>query len=119
MDRREFFLRSTAGVASVACGVSGAAPAAGAEVLKSDRLFPLSLPAGEWVRFRAAGFTQPACGVIYRRENQVLHGMPLGGISTGYLDVETNGIFRFSSLFNSGVPLVGGPWPWVSHSPMA
>ena len=53
------------------------------------------------------------------RESQVLHGMPLGGISTGYLDVETNGIFRFSSLFNSGVPLVGGPWPWVSHSPMA
>jgi uncharacterized protein (DUF608 family) len=59
------------------------------------------------VQFRAAGFNQPACGVIYRRGDEVLHGLPLGGISTGFLDVETNGTFGLSTLFNSGVPMRG------------
>jgi len=31
--------------------------------------------------------------------------MPLGGVGTGYLDIETNGTFGYSSLFNSGVPV--------------
>lgn len=31
--------------------------------------------------------------------------MPLGGIGTGYIDIETNGTFGYSSLFNSGVPV--------------
>jgi uncharacterized protein (DUF608 family) len=72
-----------------------------------QNLFPLTLPSKEWVQFRAAGFNQPACGVIYRRGDEVLHGMPLGGISTGFLDVETNGTFGLSTLFNSGVPMRG------------
>jgi uncharacterized protein (DUF608 family) len=75
-----------------------------------NRLFPASLPSGEWIQFRAAGYSEPACGVVYRRGDRVLHGMPLGGVSTGFLDVETNGTFGLSSLFNSGVPLVAGPW---------
>jgi hypothetical protein len=36
--------------------------------------------------------------------------MPVGGVSTGFLDIETNGTFGLASIFNSGVPLVSGPW---------
>src|SRR5208283_3062571 len=55
---------------------------------RGAKLFPSDVPAGEWLRFAAEGFSQPACGVIYRSENAVPHGMPLGGISTGFLDVD-------------------------------
>jgi len=71
------------------------------------RLFPLTLPSKEVVRFPATGFSQPACGVIYRRRDEVLHGVPLGGVATGFLDVDTNGTFGFTRQFNSGVPQRG------------
>ena len=71
------------------------------------KLFPYDVPAGEWVRFDAEGFSQPACGVVYRKENEVAHGMPLGGIGTGFLDVDTDGTWGMSTLFNSGVPVRG------------
>jgi uncharacterized protein (DUF608 family) len=74
---------------------------------KVPRLFPTDLSSGEWLSFQAAGFSSPACGVIYRRENEVPHGMPLGGIGTGFITVETNGTWGQTSLFNSGVPVVG------------
>src|SRR5262249_10852746 len=44
---------------------------------------------------------------VYRRGDEVPHGMPLGGVSTGFLDVETNGRLGFCTLFNSGVPTRG------------
>ena len=70
-------------------------------------LFPTNLPRKEWAQFRAVGFAQPACGVIYRRADNVSHGMPLGGVSTGFLNLETNGTFGLCSIFNSGVPVRG------------
>ncbi len=119
MDRREFFRKSAAGVTALKAmsssapgattGQNSAADNRNGEFVNRNSLFPMNLPNAEWVQFRAAGFTESACGVIYRSENQVLHGMPLGGISTGFLDVETNGTFGLSSIFNSGVPLVRGP----------
>jgi uncharacterized protein (DUF608 family) len=84
---------------TVGVGVGDANPA--------QALFPLTLPSKEWVQFRAAGYSQPACGVIYRRGDDVQHGMPLGGVSTGFLDIETNGTFGLCTLFNSGVPVRG------------
>ena len=33
--------------------------------------------------------------------------MPLGGVSTGYLNIDTNGTFGLCSIFNSGVPVRG------------
>jgi uncharacterized protein (DUF608 family) len=117
MDRRGFVRNTLAGGAGLArwreaitqgwAAVTGEARAAEAGPGEADRLFPLTLPTREWVQFRAAGFSQPACGVIYRRGDEVKHGMPLGGVSTGFLDVETNGTFGLSTLFNSGVPVRG------------
>jgi uncharacterized protein (DUF608 family) len=119
MDRREFFRKSAAGVSGLTglAGANGLSPLQTKAVAQTrressnaNRLFPINLPNGEWVQFRAAGYAESACGVIYRRGDQVQHGMPLGGVSTGFLDIETNGTFGLASIFNSGVPLVTGPW---------
>ena len=70
-------------------------------------LFPTRLPACEWQQFAAAGYTKPACGVIYRLEDTVTNGMALGGIDTGCLDLETSGLLGYCTLFNTHVPRRG------------
>jgi hypothetical protein len=84
-------------------------PVDAGKVYGSDgrRLFPSGLPRKQWVRFESQGFSHPACGIVYRREDVVPHGMPLGGVATGYLDIDTDGTFGFFNLFNSGVPTRG------------
>jgi hypothetical protein len=69
------------------------------------RLFPSGVSDTDWVQFSAEGFSQPVCGVVHKRAHPAVNGMPLGGIGTGYLDLETNGTFGYCTLFNSGVPL--------------
>lgn len=70
-------------------------------------LFPTHLPNKQWTTFEAAGFSQPACGVIYRTKDHVGCGMPLGGIDTGCLDLETSGLLGYSTIFNTHVPRRG------------
>ena len=71
-------------------------------------LFPKHIPGGRFLRFPAAGFrTGPACGVIYRREDTVTNGMPLGGIDTGCFDLETSGMLGYMTIFNTHVPRRG------------
>ena len=120
MDRRDFVKRSMLGLAGLS-NQAGASPrlastgshrssASPTEFPLGERgskLFPTNLAAGEWVRFEAEGFSEPACGVVYRKSNEVAHGMPLGGISTGFIDVDTNGTWGMCTLFNSGVPVRG------------
>lgn len=111
MKRREFLKASVLGITS--SSVTGAmggylteettkkprateqdqSPVDGGKVYGSDgrRLFPSGLPRKQWVRFESQGFSQPACGIVYRREDVVPHGMPLGGVATGYLDIDTDG----------------------------
>jgi uncharacterized protein (DUF608 family) len=73
----------------------------------AQRIFPTAAPPKQWARLKAEGFTQPACGIVYRKEDKVPHGMPLGGVATGFMDIETDGTFGFFNLFNSGVPTRG------------
>ena len=70
-------------------------------------LFPTRLPSCEWLQFEAAGFASPACGVLYRLGDTVTNGMPLGGIDTGCLDLETTGLLGYCTLFNTHVPRRG------------
>jgi uncharacterized protein (DUF608 family) len=72
-----------------------------------ETLFPTKLPAREWLRFRAAGYSRPACGVLYRSEDTVTNGMALGGVDTGCLDLETTGLLGYCTLFNTHVPRRG------------
>ena len=71
------------------------------------RLFPSNLPELEWVEFQAEGFSQQVCGVIHSTSRPAVSGMPLGGISTGCVDLETNGTLGYCSIFNSHVPRRG------------
>jgi uncharacterized protein (DUF608 family) len=72
-----------------------------------DKLFPTDLPSNRWVEFRAMGFSEPVCGVIYRLDTPATNGMPLGGIDTGCIDIETSGLFGYCTIFNSHVPRRG------------
>ncbi len=73
----------------------------------NQTLFPTHLPGSQWVQFQAEGFSQPACGVIYRLKDRVSCGMPLGVIDTGCIDLETSGLFGYFTIFNSHVPRRG------------
>jgi uncharacterized protein (DUF608 family) len=75
---------------------------------RNGRLFPAHLVDDAWVQFSAEGFSKPVCGLIHNRAHPAVNGMSLGGIATGYVELETDGTFANSSLFNSGVPLK--PW---------
>ena len=45
----------------------------------TSSLFPTDVPSKEWIHFLAMGFSEPACGVVYRTGDQVTNGMALGG----------------------------------------
>jgi len=77
-------------------------------------LFPTNLTQGEWAEFAAEGFSKPVIGVIHRRDYPALVGMPLGGIGTGCLDLDTSGLFGLCSIFNSHSPRRGSMnWPFL------
>ncbi len=76
--------------------------------IEQRTLFPLQLPNKQFRRFSAEGFgDESACGVIYHKDDPVTCGMPLGGIDTGCLDLETNGTFGYCTIFNTHIPRRG------------
>ncbi len=72
-----------------------------------ETLFPAEVPTGEWAEFAAQGFARPVTGVVYGQANHVSNGMPVGGVDTGCLDLETDGLLGYCTLFNSHVPRRG------------
>ena len=77
--------------------------------LTFSRLFPDDLPHLEYCKFKAAGFTYPACGVIYHKKARPEQGLPLGGLDTGRIGLEADGTLGFCTIFNSICP-EGGPF---------
>ena len=65
----------------------------------AGKLFPTDLPDLEPVQFTAEGFSAPVSGVIHSSNNPAVNGMPLGGIDTGCLDLETNGLLGYCTIF--------------------
>ncbi|HQE81592.1 MAG TPA: GH116 family glycosyl hydrolase [Candidatus Hydrogenedentes bacterium] len=74
---------------------------------ETPRLFPIELPKRDWVHFKAKGFPEPVCGVVYRLNDIVTNGMALGGLDTGCVDLETSGLLGYCTIFNSHVPRRG------------
>ena len=120
MKRRNFIKNCTLGAAATLGGsLAGVSSVAGSAPGEADRsidhlvrlgnpcLFPLGVEGKQWAHFEAQGYTKPVCGVVYRRDDDVPHGMPLGGVATGCIDIDTDGTFGFCTLFNSGVPTRG------------
>ena len=85
-----------AGLTEPACGTA-----------PQPRFSPTAVEGKTWLSFPAAGFSQPACGVVYRMKDEVSCGMPLGGIDTGCIDLETSGLLGFCTIFNTHVPRRG------------
>lgn len=71
------------------------------------RLFPVNLPTTQWLEFAAAGFSRPVPGVIYRTAEPPCCGVPLGGVSTGCLDIDARGVYGFRTIFNAYSPMRG------------
>ena len=71
------------------------------------QLFQTDLPGNQWLEFKAEGFSEPVSGVIYRLDRPTCCGMPLGGIDTGCIDLETNGLWGYSTIFNTIAPRRG------------
>ena len=94
----------TLSVLALAAGLSSSEPACGAA---PTTLFPTNVEGKAWITFPAEGFSQPACGVVYRLKDEVSCGMPLGGIDTGCIDLETSGLLGFCTIFNTHVPRRG------------
>jgi uncharacterized protein (DUF608 family) len=67
-----------------------------------EPLFPPDLPARQWLEFPANGFANHVSGAIFTADQPPCCGMPLGGISTGCLDIDPRGVFGFTSIFNPG-----------------
>jgi uncharacterized protein (DUF608 family) len=83
----------------------------------TKRLFPVGLPHAEWVEFPAKGFSEQVIGVIHRREYPAKVGVPLGGIGTGFVALDTSGLMGLCSLFNSHSPRRGSMnWPFLGLS---
>ena len=77
-------------VATLGCVTSG----------DSARNFPEGLVHAEWTEFSARGYSKPVTGVIYRGRPRPTCGMPLGGLDTGCIDIEANGMLGYSTIFN-------------------
>ncbi len=102
--KRPFFIVLSLFVPALALAML-ALPARGQA--KPAKLFPTDLRGKEWVRFEAAGYPAPVCGVIFRLADTVTCGMALGGVDTGCLDLETSGLLGYCTIFNTHVPRRG------------
>ena len=103
MNRREFVQATLIGGSAVSALRAGLAPrsdAGSAVGASAAKLFPTELPELQWQEFRAAGFDEPVAGVIFRPSKPPCCGVPLGGISTGCIDLDVKGVYGFSSVFN-------------------
>ncbi|HMO83692.1 MAG TPA: hypothetical protein PKC18_02105, partial [Lacipirellulaceae bacterium] len=65
-----------------------------------DRYFPHGLLHATWQQFPSEGYRKPVTGVVYRGLPRPTCGMPLGGLDTGCLDIEPNGMLGYATLFN-------------------
>jgi uncharacterized protein (DUF608 family) len=69
----------------------------------TGRLFDVGAVGLKWSEFKAEGFHHPVPGIIYRAGGSAC-GLPLGGIGTGCVDLDTDGTLGRCSIFNSFVP---------------
>ncbi|MFH1008972.1 MAG: GH116 family glycosyl-hydrolase [Candidatus Latescibacterota bacterium] len=108
-DEYRFLVSTPENAATGAAEVLLSATVTRVKKLKAKgRMFPAYLPEAVWETFRAEGYTKPVTGIIYRNTPHPPSGLPMGGIDTGGLDIDTAGTLGYTSIFNHTTP-VGGP----------
>jgi uncharacterized protein (DUF608 family) len=74
-----------------------------------------------WETFRADGLTNPATGIVYTDQHATCCGMPLGGLSTGCIDLGVRGVLGMSTVFSDytlyGANPKSGLWRGVVRTP--
>ena len=103
MNRREFVQATLIGgsaASTLRAGVAAKSNAGSTAAAPVARLFPTDLPELQWHEFHAAGFHQPVSGTIFHPSKAPCCGVPLGGISTGCIDLDAKGVYGFNSAFN-------------------
>ena len=72
-------------------------------------LFSGDAPTREWSRFSAKDFPDPVSGMVFRENDLVCAGMPLGGLGTGCIEFEsrkTYGRHMSNHVFEMHVQLI-------------
>ena len=93
----------------------------GVDVHAQSQVWPFdAAPTGKWSRFAASGFSEPACGLIFRGA-ELKSGVPLGGLGTGYMTIEGDGKIGTHSIFNDLVPpkKYSADWLLINNVPLS
>ena len=114
MDRRNFIFSTVAGLADAAIirPKAYASEISGARLFEienidnaGEELFPFrSVASLEWSQFSASGFSSPVCGTIHRKDFPAECGVPIGTVDTGCIDLDTDGLFGYCSMFGAFAP---------------
>ncbi|MXZ24777.1 MAG: hypothetical protein F4Y80_07875 [Caldilineaceae bacterium SB0665_bin_21] len=64
------------------------------------RFFRHHIPDADWQEFTAGGYGQSVTGVVCRGEPRSICGIPVGGLDTGCLGIESNGMLGAVTIFN-------------------
>src|SRR5215469_6908858 len=103
--RRAFVAASAKAAAAAPLLIGeGLRPAMQVSPKTSQLLFPTSLPSLQWAEFQAAGFAAPVSGCIYRGSDPPCCGAAVGGIDTGCIDLDVQGVYGLVSIFNPSSP---------------
>jgi uncharacterized protein (DUF608 family) len=102
MNRREFVQTTLIGAAAATTLRAGKTSAGepATRTAAASTLFPTNLAELQWQEFPAEGFAQPVSGTIFHPAKAPCCGVPLGGISTGCIDLDVKGVYGFNSAFN-------------------
>lgn len=79
-------------------------------------LFDAKTPTRKWAEFPAEGYKVPVSGIVFTGQDKICAGMPLGGLGTGCLDIETTGVLGFSSVFFPSVMVDPTPYQTLRNA---
>ena len=84
--------------------------------MNTSKLFSVTKPQKKWTSFKASGYKKNVVGVVYQ-SGQAVCGLPLGGMATGCIDLNTDGTIGRCTCFNTIIqPRELGDVPFLALS---
>jgi uncharacterized protein (DUF608 family) len=100
-SRRKFIKQCAHGVSAISVAGLIFPDGSGSFLESAGQLFDLKVSERRWMEFLAKDYSRPVSGVKFLGSNPPCCGVPIGGLSTGCLDIDARGVYGFSSIFNS------------------